>query len=145
MHGQASATMDFRSGLPIVWRLERELNGKVVADEATAWDGKVPIGYVWRQHDPLNLGAWRWSMFAGNDVVHAPEGLRRDGGAFSQQLAKAASERAYSKLLAAQPGQRRAIHDHCETVEQRARMWARGCLRRPENQLRESESASRCS
>ncbi|MBM0204259.1 hypothetical protein JNW90_14925 [Micromonospora sp. STR1s_5] len=96
-------------------------------NEGIVWDCKVPVGKVrLASGDPLNRGAWRWSMFAYGRHCQGAASVSRAGGAETRDQAKADCEAAYLKLLAAHPDNRDAIHNHHSAVEERAPLFESG-------------------
>jgi hypothetical protein len=112
--------------LQLVWPTEYDRSGSLITTEFMLWDGAAPIARVWRQHDPLNCGAWRWSVFVAAPGLTEPEGLGRAGAAYSAEKAKALCEKAYIRLLAQDTKNRRAIQDHVAAVDARAKIWQLG-------------------
>jgi hypothetical protein len=119
----------------LTWTAIRDpQSGKVYENEGIAYDGEIPVGRVWLvSGDPFERGAWRWSMFGYARYARSPTGLKRSGAAATKDQAKAESEWAYTHLLAADPGNRQAIHDHHADMQESRRLYETGeGLRRPQ-------------
>jgi hypothetical protein len=110
----------------IVWLTAIDSNGKPIVNEVSGWDGKVPVGKIWRaSNDPTNRGVWRWSMFAYARDCRGAGTLRRAGSAHLKEQAKIDCEHAYLQLLAGDPINRQAVHAFHVAAEEQSRIWER--------------------